>query len=266
MALTLSELNIYPVKSAAGISVTTAQVQLRGLAFDRRWMITDPNGKFMTQRQFPRMALIDVQIVKDRLHLAAPGMEGIAIDPAADHPSTTVEVWGDFCQAIPAAAPVNHWLSRFLDLPCQLVYMPDDSIRPVDSQYAIDPANDHVSFADGFPFLLIAEASLQDLNARLETPIPMNRFRPNFVVSGCEPFAEDAWRKIRIGSVVFHLVKLCSRCAVTTVDQATGVMGKEPLLTLAKYRLQQGNILFGQNLVAEGAGAIQVGDAIEVLE
>ncbi len=265
MALTLSELNIYPVKSAAGISVTTAQVQPRGLAFDRRWMITDPNGKFMTQRQFPRMALIDVQIVDDCLHLSAPGMEEIAIDPT-DHPSTTVEVWGDFCQAIPAAAPVNHWLSQFLDLPCQLVYMPEDSIRPVDPQYAIDPASDHVSFADGFPFLLISAASLQDLNARLETPILMNRFRPNFVVSGCEPFAEDTWRKIRIGSVVFHLVKLCSRCAVTTVDQATGVMGKEPLLTLAKYRLHQGKILFGQNLVAEAAGAIRVGDAIEVLE
>ncbi|NEQ26510.1 MAG: MOSC domain-containing protein [Microcoleus sp. SIO2G3] len=264
MALRLSELNIYPVKSAAGISLTSARAQLRGLEFDRRWMITDTDGKFMTQRQFPRMALIGVQINQNQLHLSAPGMTDLVVEPV-DRPPVRVEVWGDFCQAILAEAAVNDWLTKFLDTSCQLVYMPDDTIRRVDRQYAIDPNRDHVSFADGFPYLLISEASLEDLNSRLEVPLPMNRFRPNFVVSGCEPFAEDQWRAIRIGSVVFHLVKLCSRCAITTVDQATGVREQEPLVTMAKFRLQKRKILFGQNLVPENEGAIALGDAIEVL-
>lgn len=263
--IALSELNTYPVKSAAGISVARSLVQWRGLEFDRRWMITDPQGKFMTQRQYPRMALIGVQLKADGLLLSAPGMESIAV-VISENPPVKVKVWGDFCQAVPAAAIVNHWLSQFLEMPCQLVYLPETVIRPVDRNYAIDPERDRVSFADGFPYLLISEASLQDLNSRLETPLPMNRFRPNLVVSGCEPFAEDTWKKIRIGSVVFHLVKLCSRCAITTVDQATGIRGQEPLATLGQYRRHKGKILFGQNLLPENEGAIALGDSIEVLE
>ncbi|MBD2090766.1 MOSC domain-containing protein [Microcoleus sp. FACHB-1515] len=264
MTLTLTQLNIYPVKSAAGIALRSAQAQLRGLEFDRRWMITDLRGKFMTQRQFPRMALIQTQIEAGKLHLSAAGMESIAVVPTENSP-VKVEVWGDRCSAIPADDVVNGWLSKFLDRPCQLVYMPDDAVRPVDRNYAVDE-RDRVSFADGFPYLLISEASLADLNSRLATPLPMNRFRPNFVVSGCEPFAEDGWRKIRIGSIGFHLVKLCSRCVITTVDQATGDRGQEPLATLGSYRLRKGKILFGQNLVPDSEGTIALGDAIEVLE
>lgn len=263
MGFALSGLNIYPVKSAAGIALQTAEAQLRGLKFDRRWMITDLRGKFMTQRQFPRMALIQTQIEAGGLLLSAAGMESIAITPT-ENPLVKVEVWGDRAQAIPADPAVNVWLSKFLDRPCQLVYMPEDEIRSVDRKYAVNQ-RDHVSFADGFPYLLISEASLADLNRRLELPLPMNRFRPNFVVSGCEPFAEDAWKRIRIGSIEFHLVKLCSRCAVTTVDQATGIQGQEPLATLGTYRRQKGKILFGQNLVPENEGTIALGDQIEVL-
>lgn len=265
MGLVLSGLNIYPVKSAAGIALQRAQAQWRGLEFDRRWMITDRRGKFMTQRQFPRMALIQTRIEAGKLHLATAGMESIAITPT-QNPPVKVEVWGDRCQAIPADDAVNVWLSQFLDRPCQLVQMPDDEVRLVDRNYAVDENRDRVSFADGFPYLLISEASLGDLNGRLAAPLPMNRFRPNFVVSGCEPFAEDGWRRIRIGSIEFHLVKLCSRCVVTTVDQATGDRGQEPLATLGKYRRQKGKIFFGQNLVPDGEGTIALGDEIEVLE
>lgn len=264
MGLVLSELNIYPVKSAAGIAVQRAEAQLRGLEFDRRWMVVDLRGKFMTQRQFPHMALIQTQIEAGTLHLAAAGMESIAVLPT-EKPPVQVEVWGDRCLAIPAADAVNGWLSKFLDRRCQLVYMPDQVIRLVDRKYAV-AERDHVSFADGFPYLLISEASLEDLNSRLDTALPMNRFRPNFVVSGCEPFAEDGWKKIRIGSVVFDLVKLCSRCVVTTVNQATGDRGQEPLATLGTYRRQKGKIFFGQNLVPASEGTIALGDAIEVLE
>ena len=264
MSFALSGLNIYPVKSAAGIALRTAEAQLRGLEFDRRWMITDLRGKFMTQRQFPRMALIQTQIEAGKLHLSAAGMESLAISPTENSP-VKVEVWGDRCQAIPANDSANAWLSQFLDRPCQLVYMPEDEVRPVDRNYAVDK-RDHVSFADGFPYLLISEASLEDLNRRLEAPLPMNRFRPNFVVSGCEPFAEDTWKRIRIGAIEFHLVKLCSRCAITTVDQATGIRGQEPLATLGTYRRQKGKVVFGQNLIPKNEGTIALGDEIEVVE
>jgi uncharacterized protein YcbX len=157
---------------------------------------------------------------------------------------------------------VSQWFSEFLELSCQLVYMPDNSYRPVNSRYASH--NQQVSFADGFPFLLISEASLQDLNERLDQPIPMNRFRPNLVVSGCEAFAEDSWRSIRIGSIPFHVVKPCERCLITTVDQAQGIRGKEPLQTLAQYRLSNGKILFGQNLIPAELGTLQVGDSVEI--
>jgi uncharacterized protein len=261
----LSELNIYPIKSAAGIAVQTAVVDQKGLLGDRRWLVVNDHGKFMTQRQFPKMALIGVAMEGDRLILSTPGMTSLTVAQPTAKAEMQVEVWGDICQAVFAGEAAQQWLSQFLEVSCQLVYMPDDSIRPVDPDYAIDPQN-QVSFADAFPFLLISEASLQDLNSRLESPLPMNRFRPNLVVRGCEPFAEDRWRQIRIGSVVFYGVKDCSRCAVTTVDQATGVMGKEPLVTLAQYRLHQGKILFGQNLLHQGSGSIKVGDSIEVIE
>jgi hypothetical protein len=140
--------------------------------------------------------------------------------------------------------------------------MPESTFRPVNSHYATD--NEQVSFTDGFPFLLISEASLQDLNKRLDEPVPMNRFRPNLVVSGCEAFAEDSWRQIRIGSISFNVVKPCERCVITTVDQALGIRGKEPLQTLSQYRRQNGKILFGQNLIHTSLGALQVGDSVEI--
>jgi hypothetical protein len=261
----LSGIYIYPIKSAAGISLKTAQVENRGFQYDRRWMLVDDTGKFLTQRQFPRMALITVLLEGDKLVVKAQNREILSIPLHLDSSERIpVQVWNDICDAIPMGEEVSQWFSEFLEISCQLVYMPESTFRPVNPQYATH--NDQVSFTDGFPFLLISEASLQDLNKRLDEPIPMNRFRPNLVVSGCEAFAEDSWHQIRIGSISFNVVKPCERCIITTVDQALGIRGKEPLQTLSQYRRQNGKILFGQNLIHTSFGALQVGDSIELSE
>ncbi|HAA28829.1 MAG TPA: MOSC domain-containing protein [Cyanobacteria bacterium UBA8553] len=259
----LSGIYIYPIKSAAGISLKTAQVEKRGFECDRRWMLVDETGKFLTQRQFPRMALISVLLNQNQLVVKAPNQKSLSLPIHMDSDDyVRVQVWNSICDAIPLGEEVSQWFSEFLEISCQLVYMPESSFRPVNPRYATD--NEQVSFADGFPFLLISEASLEDLNQRLDEPIPMNRFRPNLVVSGCEAFAEDSWRSIRIGSIIFRVVKPCERCSITTVDQALGIRGKEPLQTLAKYRLSNGKILFGQNLIPGKFGALQVGDSVEI--
>jgi uncharacterized protein YcbX len=259
----LSGIYIYPIKSAAGISLQTAQVENRGFQYDRRWMLVDETGKFMTQRQFHRMALIGVRLEGNQLIVEAPNYGTLTIPTSLDSADTIfVQVWNDVCEAIPLTAEVNQWFSDFLGTSCQLVFMPERSHRPVNPHYATQ--NELVSFADGFPFLLTSEASLEDLNDRLDEPVPMNRFRPNLVVSGCEAFAEDTWRQIRIGSILFHVVKGCDRCVVTTIDQTQGIRGKEPLVTLAKYRLWDGKIWFGQNLIPGQLGTLHVGDSVEI--
>jgi hypothetical protein len=173
-------------------------------------------------------------------------------------------VWDDAVDAISAGDEAQKWFSAYLDIPSRLVFMPENSIRRVEPDYDIH--NDIVSFADGFPLLLISQHSLDDLNNRLVTPVPMNRFRPNVVVKGSGAFAEDRWKKIRIGTMLFYVVKPCSRCITTTVDQETGIQGKEPLATLSRYRKVDGNVLFGQNLIPESIGTINVGDCVEIVE
>ncbi|MEQ8751885.1 MAG: MOSC domain-containing protein [Coleofasciculus sp. G1-WW12-02] len=259
----LSGIYIYPIKSAGGIALEEAQVSDRGLQYDRRWMLVDEQGKFLTQRQFPSMALIQVRFGEGELVVEAPNQPSLSVplDYESNH-RLRVQVWNDICPAIPLDQQFSQWFSEFLHIPCQLVYMPEDSIRPINPNYA-DPG-EPVSFADGFPFLLISQASLQDLNQRLEQPVPMNRFRPNLVVSGCEAFAEDSWRHIRIGSIPFRVVKPCSRCTITTVDQSQGIRGKEPLATLANYRLRNGKIFFGQNVIQEQLGTLRIGDEVKI--
>ena len=261
--LKLTGIYIYPIKSAAGIALEMAQVEKRGFQHDRRWMLVDEMGKFITQRQFPQMALISVRLEEDKLVVEAPNRESLSIPIPLDiQPRISVQVWNDVCDAIPLGQEVGQWFSEFLETSCQLVYMPESSLRPVDTRYATQ--GEPVSFADGFPFLLISEASLQDLNERLDEPISMNRFRPNLVISGCEPFAEDSWDSIRIGTIAFRVVKPCDRCIVTTVEQTTGIRSKEPLQTLGKYRRWNGKILFGQNLIAEQVGTLNIGDSVEI--
>lgn len=259
----LSGIYIYPIKSTGGIPLKTAQVEQRGFQYDRRWMLVDETGKFLTQRQFPRMALITVELVGGQLIVNAPNRESITIPLHWEsRDRISVQVWRDVCDAVPLGEEVNRWFSDFLELSCQLVYMDESTFRPVNPSYATN--NEQVSFADGFPFLLISEASLQELNQRLDEPVPMNRFRPNLVVSGCEAFAEDDWREIHIGSISFRVVKPCSRCSITTVEQTTGIRGKEPLLTLAQYRRRSGEIFFGQNLISGELGTLQIGDVVKI--
>lgn len=264
----LSEINIYPVKSLKGISLRKAAVEDRGLQFDRRWMLVNGKGKFITQREFPVMAAIEVRIEDGSLTAAYDGTQLSISSMPENGVSRRVSIWGSSVKAVEYPADVNAWFSNVLGAECRLVLMPEESKRAVNPLYAVRKFKDTVSFADGYPFLLIGQSSLDDLNSRLETPVPMNRFRPNFVVSGADAFAEDGWQMIRIGETVFHVVKPCGRCVVPTVDQAVGKKtGPEPLKTLATYRKKGSRILFGQNLIAEKAGGVvKVGDKLEVLQ
>jgi uncharacterized protein len=261
--ITLSGLYVYPIKSCAGISLQSADLSATGLRHDRRWMLVDETGEFMSQRAHPRMALISVRFSTEHLVISAPDMPDLEIPlyPQAGD-SIQVCVWGDTNRGLLVTEEADRWFGEFLDFPCRLVHKPDDDVRPVDSLYAED--GDQVGFADGFAFLLISEASLEDLNTRLEDPLPMNRFRPNLVVRGCGPYAEDGWSRLRIGSVPFRVAEPCPRCAITTVDQETGARGKEPLRTLATYRKSDGEVFFGRNLLHDALGTVRVGDPIEI--
>ena len=264
----LSELNIYPIKSLAGISLGSAIVEERGLQYDRRWMLVDEKRQFITQREVPRMATVKIEVGDGSLHAS---MNGDRIEiPAGPGTGETanVKIWSSSVKGEFYPAAVNEWFSTRLETNCRLVLMPETTKRKVSPFYAVRKFKDTVSFADGYPFLLIGEASLADLNSKLDEPVPMNRFRPNFVVKGSGPFEEDTWKRIRIGSTEFHVVKPCARCVMTTVDQVRGEKaGKEPLRTLSSYRNRNGNVLFGQNLIADKpGGSVKVGDEVEVIE
>ena len=287
----VSEVNIYPVKSLKGIALREAVVEKRGLRFDRRWMLTDQNGMFLTQREVPKMALVDVAVSDEGLAVSAPGVESIKVPAVPDQGSRQqVTVWQSVVDAISYMGEVSEWFSDALARNCQLVLMPESSERHVSKKF--DTGGDIVSFADGYPLLVIGQASLNDLNDRLlekyhheeygeHLPLPMKRFRPNLVVEGSEAFEEDRWKKIRIGETVFRVAKPCARCVITTIDPARGEFdGKEPLRTMATYRLakqvfpdtfesleQTANaVLFGENLIPENpGGTIHVGDAVEII-
>ena len=262
---TLTQINVYPVKSLGGFSAGAANVEPRGLQHDRRWMVVDRQGRFLTQRELPRMALVVTAIEADCLALRAPGLAslGVPLHPPGDA-TEAVRVWRSVCQAVPVGGEADGWLGEFLGVPCRLVFMPDETRRAVNPDYRAGEGI--VSFADGYPLMLLGEASLSDLNSRLKSPVPMNRFRPNLVVAGPPAYAEDGWAKVRIGGVTFHGVKPCDRCSMTTVDQETGeAAGPEPLKTLASYRSNDRKVLFGRLLIPDGAGVVRVGDGVEIL-
>jgi uncharacterized protein YcbX len=257
----LLSLHRYPIKACHGHDLTTATVGPLGLDGDRRWMITDADGTFITQRQLPALARLQPTITADGLHLRGGNGETIEVrQPSTDAATLTVQVWRSTVTAPLAAAPVHAWLSRQLDRECRLVYMPDDLVRTTNPDYS--RPGDRVSFADGYPLLLTTQASLDRLNGELEAPVPMERFRPNLVVTGSEPFAEETWQQITIGGTVFDVVKPCERCVVITVDQQTGVLtGKEPLRTLARLRAP-GKVIFGVNLIPRQLGTLSAGDTV----
>lgn len=256
----LHSIHIYPIKATGGVGLDEADVKQRGLAHDRRWMLVDETGTFLTQRQHARLALVRVQVRPSHLVVNAPGMDPLTVsipDPGA--PRRLVRIWKNEVDAA-MADDATAWFSHFLGIDCRLVYMDERAVRPVDPTYAVGP--DEVSFADGYPLLLTTEASLADLNTRLDQPVPMTRFRPNLVVEGFEAFAEDWWRQVRVGEVLFHVVKPCARCVVLTIDQQTAVQGKEPLKTLNTFRKWDGQVYFGMNLIPDQPGVVRVGDAV----
>jgi len=264
--LYLSAVYIYPVKGLGGVAASVATVEERGLQHDRRWMLVDSHNRFLSQRVLPQMALLQAAVTDELLqithkqtgqHITVPQMPQTA-------DLLQVQVWDDTCDAVAVSPEADAFFSDYLDTHCRLVYMPDSSVRPVDERYAV--ADNYTSFSDAYPFLLIGQASLDDLNGRLEEALPMNRFRPNLVVSGADPYAEESWREIRIGECRFYGVKPCARCVVTTTNQDTAQVGKEPLRTLATYHKTGKQILFGQNMVFGREGVqVKIGDQVSVL-
>jgi uncharacterized protein YcbX len=271
----VAALHIHPVKSLRGLAVESARVDSLGAVGDRRFMVVDPSGTFLTQRTVPRMALVDAFLDDSSLTLRSRGFEDVHVrrDPDPQASLATVRVWkSEGLKAEDCGDPACSWLTAVLETPCRLVRIGPEFSRPVSAEFSAP--GDRMGFSDAFPFLVVSEASLRDLNSRIEAsggaPLPMNRFRTNLVVAGCEPYQEDSLKRVRIGEIVFRATRPCIRCIVTTTDQLTGVRGKEPMRTLAGYRRDPGDptqVRFGQNLVNETkSGVLRVGDPVEILD
>ncbi|HMP99747.1 MAG TPA: MOSC domain-containing protein, partial [Cyclobacteriaceae bacterium] len=246
--ISLTEIWIYPIKSLGGILLNEAAVMPKGLAYDRRWMLADDNGVFLTQRKYPEMALFKLMMGEDNLQVRFQAdVLDIPLHPEVSE-KQRASIWDDEVIVLKMGKQYDQWFSERLGINCQLLYFPEANERKVDQAYA--SPGDNVSLADGYPFLIIGQSSLDDLNQRLEIPVPMNRFRPNFVFTGADAFAEDTWKEIRIGEIEFKLVKPCARCVLTTVNQETAEKGEEPLRTLTTFRKQNGKVMFGQNMLA----------------
>ena len=268
----LSQLWVYPVKSLAGIPLRSAAATPRGIVHDRRWLVVDEEGVFLTQREAPQMALVQPALEEGQLvlrHRRRPLPPLLLPLEPAEGPVQRVRVWDDSCEAVPVGDHADRWLTAALGRPCALLAFPAAGRRFSSGPFAAE--KERAAFADGYPFLLVGEGSLEDLNARLrargEEPLEMRRFRPNLVVAGSEAFAEDRWRRVRVGALEMRMVKPCARCAITTVDPDAGTFGKEPLRTLATFRRGgAGEVLFAQNVGTDDSGELRVGDAVMVLE
>jgi uncharacterized protein len=262
-SIILSDIYIYPVKSLAGIRVASWPVVKTGLQHDRNWMLIDSERQFLSQRRLPRMALIKTAITDNQLILTTPSMDRLSLEL---NPKTgeviNSTIWHDQVATLAVSDAADEWLSRFLQMDCQLVYQPETAIRPVNPDFA--RAEDQCALSDGFPFLVISENSLAALNKAMQLDLPMARFRPNLVISGCESYAEDSWREITIGDIGFRLPKPCSRCSVPTINPETAETGKEPLATLNKLRKWDNKVYFGQNALHDRCGILSVGDVVEV--
>ncbi|SMD43115.1 hypothetical protein SAMN00777080_1694 [Aquiflexum balticum DSM 16537] len=259
----LTDIYIYPIKSLGGIRLNESVLEERGLKYDRRWMLVDKNGIFLTQRTLHQMALIQVELMAGGLNVFRKD------DPETNilipfEPKTKklipVAVWDDTVIGQLVDNSVSKWFTNQLNIDCDLVVMPESTQRKLNPKYAVN--NESVSFADGMPYLLIGQASLDDLNTKLQNPVPMDRFRPNLVFSGGKAFEEDEWDKVKIGKSLFKITKPCARCVMTTIDQKTGIKGKEPLKTLAKYRTVSNKVMFGQNMSLLEGLTIRLGDTV----
>jgi uncharacterized protein YcbX len=277
----VSKLYVYPLKSGQGIELQQVQVQTKGFLGDREMMLVAGNGKFITQRQFPQLAKIQVTIVGQSITLQVMdhSFPSITFMATLHGALIEVEIWRDRFLAIDQGNEVAQWLQQFLNLPgdktCRLVRQSSAYTRLLDKKYPSD-GDRPLSLADNYPVMLTATASLLELNQRImeihqqrNQAIPMNRFRPNIVIETIEPFIEDGWRLIQIGEIQFQMAKPCSRCIITTIDQGNGAKNslKEPLNTLGTFRqLSEQGVMFGVNMIPQNEGMIQVGDRLEILE
>jgi uncharacterized protein YcbX len=264
--LQISALCIYPIKSLGGIALDTAILTDRGLQHDRRWMLIDANNRFLSQRENAQMALLKTALSDDGVVVSYTPDNSSVIIPFLPQSEEMLEVtvWDDTCRAQLVSSHIDEWFSEKLNLPARLVYMPDYSLRQTDLRYTSEGSI--TSFSDAYPMLIIGQASLDDLNTRLADAVPMNRFRPNIVFTGGEAYSEDTMKHINVNGIDMYGVKLCARCVMTTIDQENAKKGKEPLKMLAKYRIKNNKIYFGQNLTHTSEGILNVGDAIRVLE
>jgi uncharacterized protein YcbX len=264
--ITVSNLTCYPIKACRGFDLPASNVERMGLEHDRRMMVVTPDGGFLTQRERPRLALVTPTLKKDTLTLSAPNADSLQIGLQKSGTPTLVNIWKSTdVHAIDQGDEAAVWLSDWLGVSVRLVHIADGFKRRVNPEYVINP-DDHTGFADGYPILIISEESLRDLNSRLDSAVPMNRFRPNLVVKGGAPFAEDTWKRIRVNGVEMALVKPCPRCVVTTIDKETLEKSKEPLKTLEKFRRHELGAIFGMNVIPLNEGRIEIGMEVEILE
>lgn len=260
MSLTLASIHVYPVKSLGGFAMLEARLTDRGLEHDRRWMLVDPEGHFLTQREHAAMACLHTSIhangfrVTDRRNGAALDLPW-TLDAGEER---MCGIWSDRVRTVRGKEAWSAWFTERLGTPVDLVYMPDRTRRHTDGRYA----KGITSLSDGFPYLVLSQASLDDLNTRLEIPVTMDRFRPNLVVSGGHAYQEDEWSAVHIGDLTFQLVKPCARCMIVTTDQQSGTRSKEPLRTMATYRSRGSKVMFGVNAMGPSFGTIRVGDPI----
>ena len=261
----LDEIRIYPIKSLPGLLLEEAEVCPKGLKFDRRMMVVDSEGQFMTQRTEPLLSQFKVELKGQQIVIHSRVLEGQTIQVSVQEKEKAGKiekavVWDDEVEVIGISSEADEFFSAHLGRRCRLVQFPETAMRAVDPDYAIGA--DQVSLADGFPFMMVSKESLTDLNNRLNSSVVMERFRPNFVISGIPPYGEDNLKNFVIGEVQFSGVKPCSRCNLITIDPVTGISGKEPLATLSAYRRRGGKIYFGQNLIARSYGFIKKGDVV----
>ncbi|USQ86693.1 MOSC domain-containing protein [Streptomyces phaeoluteigriseus] len=268
----LLSIHVHPVKAFRGQSPREAVVEPWGLTGDRRWALIDDGGKVVTQRQQPRLARAAAELLPGGgVRLSAPGLEPLTVSVPQPIGTVSLEIFRDKVEGVLADDSAHAWCSAYLGTDVRLVHMDDPATRrPVDPDYALP--GETVTFADGYPLLVTAIASLDALNSLIargehaaEGPMPMNRFRPNLVVAGTEPWAEDGWSRLTIGEVDFRVAKTCGRCVVTTTDQTTAERGREPLHTLGRHRRLGGKLVFGQNLVPLSHGTVRVGDQVRIV-
>jgi len=265
MKYKVKQLFIYPVKSFGGMQVPQIEVTSTGPKYDRKWMVVNEKGEFLTQRQYPKMSQVMARIIDDsQVELTAPGVDFMDFGVEEFDPDSKmdVKIWKHTATAYEVEPEVSEWVSDFLGEKCKLVRMDDEHERSIDPDYG----DGLINFSDGFPFLLLSLQSLELLNQKLNKAFAIKRFRPNIVVQLDEPHQEDYWTQIQIGDVLFRGAQLCSRCKITTIDPITGTFGDEPLETLSEYRKTDQGIVFGKNFVHENLGNIRQGMDIEVLE